>query len=78
LDFYAEDFQISYLLTPDWLPERWNTEVLPLEKSLVLYHGWIVGEDEPEGVYVCYITVHATVMGEEIELKTRSTFRVFL
>jgi hypothetical protein len=29
IDFCADDFQISYLLTPDWLPERWNTEVLP-------------------------------------------------
>jgi hypothetical protein len=79
LDFYADGFQISYLLTPDnYQPERWNTEVLPFEKSLVLYHGWIVGEEEPEGVYLCHITVHATVNGEDIELQARSIFRVFL
>jgi len=78
LDFYADGFQISYLFTPDWAPERWNTEVLPFEKSLVLYHGWIVGEEEPEGVYLCHITVHATVIEEDIELQARSVFRVFL
>lgn len=78
IDFYADGFQISYLLTPDWAPERWNTEVLPFEKSLVIYHGWIVGEEEPEGVYFCHITVHATVNGEGIELQARSVFRVFL
>jgi hypothetical protein len=78
IDFCADDFQISYLLTPDWLPERWNTEVLPFEKLLVLYHGWIVGEEEPEGVYLCHITVHATINGEGVQLQARSVFRVFL
>jgi len=79
LDFYADGFQISYLFTPEWFyPERWNTEVLPFEKSMILYHGWIVEEGEPEGVYFCYITVHATVIGEDIELQARSTFREFL
>jgi hypothetical protein len=78
-DVYADDdFHLSWSVTPDMLPERWNTEVLPFEKSLVFYYGWLVVEGEPEGVYFCYITVHAVVMGEAIELKTKNTFVVLL
>ena len=77
-DVYSGDFQLSGVYTPDMLPERWNAEVLPFEKSLVFYYGWLVVEGEPEGVYFCYITINAVVMGQTIELKTRTTFVVLL
>ncbi len=75
--------ELSYWLTPDNFqppPEYggWDTQVLPFEKSVILWHGWIVGETEPEGTYRLDITVFATVMGEDIELNTGSTFQVFL
>lgn len=86
LDTYvngAYHSELSYLLTPGNFPSSpeyggWSTQVLPFEKSVILWHGWIVGETEPEGVYILDITVFATVMGQDIELKTRSTFLVFL
>ena len=74
--------ELSWWLTPDNFPTSpnngWDTQVLPFEKSVILWHGWIVGETEPEGTYQFDITVYATVMGEDIELNTRSTFQVFL
>lgn len=77
-DVYASDYQLHWVVTPDMLPERWNAEVLPFEKSLVFYYGWLVVEGEPEGVYFCYITVHADVMGQAYVLETKTTFVVFL
>lgn len=75
--------EISYWLTPDNFPSspeygEWDTQVLPFEKTVILWHGWVVGETEPEGVYVFEITVLVTAMGQGIELKTRSTFMVFI
>ena len=74
--------ELSWWLTPDNFPTSpnngWDTQVLPFEKSVILWHGWTVGETEPEGTYQFDITVYATVMGEDIELNTRSTFQVFL
>jgi hypothetical protein len=74
--------ELSWWLTPDNFPTSpnngWDTQVLPFEKSVILWHGWIVGETEPEGTYHFDITVSATVMGQDIELKTRSEFVVSL
>lgn len=74
--------ELSWWLTPDNFPTSpshgWDTQVLPFEKSVILWHGWIVGETEPKGTYQFDITVYATVMGEDIELNTKSTFQVFL
>ena len=68
----------SARFTPDWRPERWDTEVLPFETSVVLWLGCYTEEGIPEGIYVWDFTVYATVMGEDIELKTRCEFTVFL
>ena len=65
-------------LTPDWHSERWDTNVLPFERSVICWCGWKVVEDEPEGIYVMKITIYATVDGEGIELKTKAVFRVIL
>ena len=73
--------EISYFLPPFWPPTPtmgWDTMVLPFENSVGLYLGWIVEEGEPTGVYDFDITVYATVMAEDIELKTGCTFQVFL
>ena len=65
-------------LTPDWHPERWDTKVLPFETSVVIWFGYYTEEGNPEGIYTLDFTVYATVMGEDIELKTRCEFMVFL
>jgi len=73
--------EISYFLPLFWPPTPamgLDPIVLPFENSVALHIGWIVVEGEPAGVYDFDITVYATVMGEDIELKTGCTFQVFL
>jgi hypothetical protein len=85
LDTYVDGVyhpEISYWLTPDNFPSSpeyggWNTQVLPFEKSVILWYGWTVGDTEPEGLYVIKITIHATITGQHITLTTSCTFRVF-
>ena len=81
LDVYAKGVfhpEWSARIRPDWHPERWDTKVLPFETSVVLWLGWYTEEGNPEGIYTLDFTVYATVMGEDIELKTRCEFMVFL
>jgi hypothetical protein len=80
-DTYAQGVfhpEWSARITPDWLPERWDTKVLPFETSVVLWFGYYTEEGNPEGIYTLDFTVYATVMGEDIALKTKCEFMVFL
>jgi len=80
-DTYAQGVfhpEWSARITPDWHPERWDIKVLPFETSVVLWMGWYNEEGIPEGIYTLDFTIYATVMGEDIEFKTKCEFMVFL